>query len=252
MKTAQRNSRAMTGDRMTGRPSSRRNGYPEVNVTDGERWITSAGGSILILYGLGRRTWSGAALAMIGGGLLYHGVSGRSSLYRLLGIDTIRTTRGKQLIEVVKAMTINRSQEEVYGFWRNVENLPRFMRHLRSVEKIDEKRSHWTAAGPVGLSVTWEAEIVNEKPNELIAWQSTEGAAIQNWGIVRFTPAPGGKGTEVKVELEYEPVAGTVGVALSKVFGEEPAQQIEEDLRRFKQIMETGEIPTTEGQPRGG
>ncbi|MGH7232213.1 MAG: SRPBCC family protein [Nitrospiraceae bacterium] len=186
------------------------------------------------------------------GGLLYHGVEGRSSLYRLLGIDTVRTTRGTQLIEVVKTMTINRPQEEVYKFWRNFENLPRFMRHLKSVEVIDDKRSRWTAVAPAGASVTWEAEIVNEKPHELIAWQSTDRADVSNWGVVRFAPAPHGKRTEIRVELEYEPLAGTVGVAVAKLFGEEPAQQVEEDLRRFKQIIETGEIATTKGQPRGG
>jgi uncharacterized membrane protein len=126
------------------------------------------------------------------------------------------------------------------------------MSHLRSVEVLSEKRSRWKAKAPAGLSVEWEAEIVNEKPDALIAWQSCEGSSVPNWGVVRFNSAPGHRGTEVSVQLEYEPIAGATGVALAKLFGEEPSQQIEEDLRRFKRIMEAGETPTTAGQPRGG
>ena len=101
------------------------------------------------------------------------------------------------------------------------------------------------------MEIAWEADIINEKENELIAWQSVEGSDIHHWGIVRFVPAPGGRGTEVKVELEYEPIAGLLGAAVAKLFGEEPNQQVEDDIRRFKQVMEAGEIPTTDGQPKG-
>ena len=125
------------------------------------------------------------------------------------------------------------------------------MRHLESVTVFDDKRSHWIVKAPADRHIEWDAEIVNEKVNQLIAWQSCEGADIDHWGVVRFTPAPGGRGTEVTVELEYEPIAGSFSAMIAKLFGEEPAQQIEEDLWRFKQLMEAGDVPTTKGQPRG-
>ncbi|TMC89174.1 MAG: SRPBCC family protein, partial [Chloroflexi bacterium] len=138
-----------------------------------------------------------------------------------------------------------------YRFWRNFENLPRFMEHLKSVTVIDNKHSHWVARAPAGTSVEWDAEIINERENELIAWRSVGDATIGNAGSVHFTPAPGGRGTEVKVVLEYDPPAGRAGVIMARLFGEEPDQQVREDLRHFKEIMEAGEIPTTEGQPSG-
>ena len=222
-----------------------------VNVDDVERWISGISGAALALYGLRRRSMGGAVLAALGAGLLYRSVTGRSAVYRALHVRLIRTTGGQQRIEVAKAVTINRPPEELYRFWRNFENLPSVMRHLESVTVQDDKRSHWIAKGPAGRHIEWDAEIVNEKTNQLIAWQSCEGADIDHWGVVRFLPAPGGRGTEVTVELEYEPIAGSFGASIAKLFGQEPAQQVEEDLRRFKQLMEAGEVPTTEGQPRG-
>jgi uncharacterized membrane protein len=221
------------------------------NVGDIERWVSGIGGAALALYGLRRRSVGGTALAAVGAGLIYRSLTGRSLLYEALDLRLILTTGGQQRIEVVKAMTINRSPEELYRFWRNFENLPTVMRHLESVTVRDDRRSHWTAKGPAGSHIAWDAEIVNEKVNQLIAWQSCEGADIEHWGVVRFVPAPGGRGTEVTVELEYAPIAGAFGATIAKLFGEEPAQQIEEDLRQFKQLMEAGEVATTEGQPRG-
>lgn len=221
------------------------------NVDDAERWVSGISGAALVLYGLRRRSMGGTVLAALGAGLLYRSVTGRSVLYRVLDLRLIRTTGGQQRIEVAKTLTINRPPEELYRFWRNFEKLPSVMRHLDSVTVQDDKRSHWIAKGPAGRHIEWDAEIVNEKTNQLIAWQSCEGADINHWGVVRFVPAPGGRGTEVTVELEYEPIAGSFGASIAKLFGEDPAQQIEEDLRRFKQLMEAGEVPTTEGQPRG-
>ena len=139
-------------------------------------------------------------------------------------------------------MTINRSPEEIYHFWRDFQNLPRFMDHLESVDVLDERRSHWRAKAPAGKTVEWDAEIIEDRPNELIAWRSLENADVPNTGSVRFVPAPGGRGTEVHVELKYDPPGGAVGVAIAKLFGEEPNQQVATDLRRFKQVMETGEV----------
>lgn len=152
-------------------------------------------------------------------------------------------------VEVKKSITINRSREMLYTFWRTFENLPRFMMHLESVKAVSERTSHWKAKAPAGMSVEWDAEITEDQPNELIAWRSLPNADIDHFGSVRFEEGPGGRGTVVRVELTYRPPGGTAGAMLAKLFGEEPEQQIDADLRRFKQHMETGEIATTEGQP---
>src|SRR5204863_9344977 len=146
-------------------------------------------------------------------------------------------------------ITIQCTQQEPYQFWRNLENLAHVMRHLESV-RVQGNRSHWVAKGPLGMCVEWDAEIYNENPNEMIAWRSLEGAAVDTTGSVHFRPAPGGRGTEVRVVLKYDPPAGKVGASVARLFGNSAAQQVQEDLRRFKQVMEAGEVPTTEGQPR--
>lgn len=150
-------------------------------------------------------------------------------------------------VRVERVTTINRPLEEVYAFWRNFENFPRFMRHLESVRVTGDGRSHWRAKGPAGMTVEWDAEIIEERENERISWKSLEGAEVENSGTVRFQHAPGARGTEVRVQLQYRPPAGRLGRIVASLFGEEPGQQIHEDLRRFKQLMETGEIPLSDG-----
>jgi uncharacterized membrane protein len=145
-------------------------------------------------------------------------------------------------VEVTEAITINRPRNEVYGFWRNFENLPRFMEHLESVEVIDDRRSHWKAKAPVGTTVEWEAEIAEDRPNELIAWRSLSDSQVPNSGTVQFKDAPGNRGTEIIVELRYQPPGGKVGALVAKLFGEEPSRQVKSDLRRLKQVIEIGEI----------
>lgn len=154
-------------------------------------------------------------------------------------------------IKVEKTVTINKPAEELYRFWHNFGNLPHFMKHLKDVKVNNDKRSHWTTTGPLGGSVEWDADIIEDRDNELIAWTSVEGADVDNSGSVRFQPAPGDRGTEVKVVTEYNPPGGAIGATIAKLFGEEPEQQIGDDLRRFKMMMEAGEIATTEGQPKG-
>jgi uncharacterized membrane protein len=149
------------------------------------------------------------------------------------------------------AITVRRPREEVYGFWRDVENLPRFMIHLESVQVIDQRRSHWTARGPVGKAIEWDARIVDDRPGSLIVWRSSDGATVRNSGSVRFADAPGGRGTEVHVELRFDPPGGVVGAAFARLLGEHPDQQIRDDLRRFKQVLETGEVVRSEGSPEG-
>lgn len=232
-------------------------GHPNVALT--ERVGSIAAGAILTGYALTKKhNLGGAALALAGGYLMFRGVTGQCAGYTLLRTGTAHETDSptaliphKQGIKVEKSFTIQRDAQELYAFWRNFENLPRFMRHLESVTVLDEKRSHWVAKGPLGKNVEWDAEIINEIPGEMIAWRSLEGADIPNTGSIWFKPQPAGRGTAVKVNLEYQPPAGVLGAIVAKMFGEEPNQQVRDDLRRFKALMETGEIPTVEGQPQG-
>ncbi len=231
----------------------------DVNVNQTERWISGLAGGALAIYGLTRRTWGGAVLALVGGTLIARGSTGHCYMYDALGVNTAGAETGNPLVsvpaghgvKVEKSVTVNRPPEEVYRFWRDFQNLPRFMNHLESVTDLGNGRSHWVAKAPAGKTVEWNAEVYNEKENELIAWRSLEGADVDNAGSVRFEPAPEGRGTIVRVTLKYDPPAGKLGSLVAKLWGEEPSQQIEEDLRRFKQVMEAGEIPTTEGQPSG-
>lgn len=150
--------------------------------------------------------------------------------------------RSKRAIRAARSITINRPPAEVYRFWRDFGNLPRFMAHLQAVHVLDDRRSHWVTRAPAGMKVEWDAEITEDRASERIAWRSLPSADIPNFGVVEFVPAPGGRGTEVHVELRYHPPGGAVGKVIAKLFGEEPGQQIEGDLRRFKQVLETGEV----------
>lgn len=152
-------------------------------------------------------------------------------------------------IKVEKSIVIRRSPVELYRFWRNFSNLPRIMNHLESVTEYDSRRSHWVAKAPIGSTVKWDAEIIKDKKNELISWRSVDKADVVNTGSVHFIPTSDGIGTEVRVMLQYDPPGGKLGAAVAKLFGEEPSQQIEEDLRRFKEVMETGEFLKSEESP---
>lgn len=147
------------------------------------------------------------------------------------------------------AMTINKDRDELYRFWRDLENLPRFMNQIESVHRSGERESHWVARGPAGVRLEWDAETVDDRPGERISWRSLPGSRVESRGTVEFEEAPSGQGTEVRLRMEYRPPAGVAGALAAKLIGQEPEQQMREDLRRFKRLMETGEIPTTEGQP---
>ncbi|HKG25881.1 MAG TPA: SRPBCC family protein, partial [Thermomicrobiales bacterium] len=200
-------------------------------------------------------------LAMLGGAF---GVKGESrgrvkkSMTAVLGVTAADLAGAMQLtaaggsatgtrpsdgsIPVERAITVWRQPEEVYGFWKDFENLPGFMNHLESVQIIDDRRSHWMAKGPAGRKVEWDAEITEDRPNELIAWRSLEGSRVSTTGDVRFVRSPDGQGTEVHVHMHYKPPAGAVGMTITLLFGEDPTLQLREDLLRFKQQVETGEI----------
>jgi uncharacterized membrane protein len=155
------------------------------------------------------------------------------------------------MIHVSKTVTVMRPRDEVYRFWRQLERLPSFMIHHASVSEVSPVRSHWVAHAPGGSKVEWDAEIVDERENELISWRSCEGSEIPNAGTVRFTDAPADRGTEVRVELNYDAPAGRAGAAVAKLVGEEPSQQLTDDMRRFKQVMETGEVVLSDGSLMG-
>jgi uncharacterized membrane protein len=145
-------------------------------------------------------------------------------------------------IKVKSSITVGRPIGEVYGFWRNFENLPRFMTHLESVQVLDGGRSHWVALGPAGVRVEWEAETVDDRPNEMISWRSLPGGHVDTAGYVRFRPAPGNRGTEIVVEMRYDPPGGVVGATIAKLFGESGQEVVTRDLLAFKNVMELGEV----------
>jgi uncharacterized membrane protein len=224
---------------------------PPVNVGDTERWVSVLAGVGLIALGLNSRRFRGLVLPA-GGALLFRGVTGRCPVNQALGRNTteeeepefdspVASVHRGEGIRIDKTVTVYRPAAELYRYWRNFENLPRIMRHVDSVTVLDDHRSHWVVDGPAGTHFEWDAEIHNEKENELIAWRSLDGD-VNHAGSVRFLPTPTGRGTEVRVELRYEPPAGVLGSALARLFGEEPAQQVTEDLMRFKRVMETQEI----------
>lgn len=234
----------------------------ETNVGSSERIASTIAGGGLVAYGIKQGGLLGAAATVIGGAMLFRGTTGHCHAYEALGVDTSETRGVKAAapksqeglfsgrIHVKKTVTIDKSPAELYSFWRNFENLPQFMNHLESVKTTGEKTSHWVAKAPLGSSVEWDAEVTSDIPNERIGWKSAEIADVPNAGVVEFRPTSN-RGTEVIVTLTYEPPAGKIGSLVAKLFGEEPSQQVAEDLRRFKQLMESGEIITVEGQSSG-
>jgi uncharacterized membrane protein len=214
------------------------------NVPESERWLSLLGGGALALWGFSRRTTSGYLVGAAGVYLVYRGASGYCPLYAAIGGRPEQAGEGiaapllNQPIKVEESIVINRPVAEVYRFWRHLENLPRFMQHLESVTAIDQHRSRWVARAPLGQTIAWEAVIADERENELISWRSIEGGPVETVGRVRF--APSGNGTEIQVRTEYKPPAGMLGAAVAKLFGEEPSQQIADDLQRLKRVLEAG------------
>jgi uncharacterized membrane protein len=220
--------------------------HPATNVGDAERVASIVGGATLAVLGLKRGGLGGLAAVAAGGALAYRGVSGFCGLYDYLGVTSAKAAPPEKYynsgVHVVAAITIDAPADDLYRFWRSFDNLPKIMAHLESVTVHDDKKSAWVAKGPAGTSLKWDAEIINDEPGKLIAWRSLAGAQVDNAGSVRFLDAPGGRGTEVHVNLDYIPPGRTLGKWIAKLFGEEPQRQIETDLRRLKQLMETGEI----------
>jgi uncharacterized membrane protein len=230
----------------------------ELNVAQVERWASALGGAALAVYGFRQRSVAGVMIAASGGALIVRGATGHCPVYAVAGVntangeqDTRAALAGPRGIHVEAAVTIDRGADELYAFWRDFENLPRFMPHLVSVRTLDARRSHWVARAPAGRTVEWHAEVINELQNELIAWRTIHGSDVVSAGSVHFNPVGRDRGTKVYVHMQYHPPAGRVGGAIAWMLGHEPNQTVREDLRRFKQLLETGEVPTTKGQPRG-
>jgi len=236
-----------------------------VNLGSMERWLSMVAGGMLAAWGLKRRDSLGGSMAVGAAALLYRGATGHCHVLDALGVDrgrrrgtnvsadarsdTRQRLGGSRGIRVEEAVTLNKPIAEVFRFWRNLENLPKFMAHLEQVAVREEGISHWVARGPAGTRVEWDARIINEVDNKLIAWQSLAGSTIATAGSVNFDETE--HGTRVRVHLQYDPPGGRLGAMVARLFGEEPTQTVREDLRRFKRLLETGEIPTTEGQPSG-
>ena len=240
-----------------------------LNVGRVERWLSMVAGGALAAYALKQRTKSSGPAVIAGAALLYRGATGYCHVYAALGVnragshafergtgiiadrgsDTRRRLGGRRGVHVEESVTINRPIAEVYRFWRNFENLPKFMQHLESVAVREQGITHWVAKGPAGTRVEWDARIINEVDNRVIGWQSLEGSTISTAGSVHFDETE--HGTVVRIRLQYSPPGGKLGSAIAWLFGEEPSLQVRDDLRRFKALLETGEIPTTKGQPSG-
>jgi len=221
--------------------------------------VSASAGAILIMQGLARRDAIGLLIASFGGALAYRGATGHCHMYESLGVDTASDLAAQDQPDeelgtrIAMSMLINKTPEELYSYWRNFENLPKIMRHLESVRVLGDGRSHWVAKAPsiAGGQIEWDAEVTADEPNARIAWRALPGGDVEHRGSIKFERAPGDRGTKVRVVLEYHPPAGQVGRWIAKIFGEEPEQQIRDDLRNFKRVMEIGEVLTIIGQPHG-
>lgn len=215
-----------------------------------ERWGAIGAGTILALYGLTRKSLPGIVPLAAGGALIAHGIAATVPLSERLS-RTVTRWRPAGSVSLSKSVTIGRSAADVYQFWHNVENLPRFMRNLQSVTATGGNRSHWVALAGTAAPVEWDAETTEDVPNQRIAWRSLPGSAVQTQGVVRFVPAPGNRGTEVHVEMTYAGPGGALSKSVAALLVALTAQQVKDDVRRLKEVMETGEIATTSGQPQG-
>lgn len=218
------------------------------NIAPAERFLSLLSGGFLTLYGLRRRAWSAIPFTLAGAALLYRGATGHSRVYEQLGVNTARPEESP--LDITASVTIRRPPEDVYRFWREFENLPRLMPHLRSVERVGDNRYHWVAQPPamMGRVVEWDTELIEERPDELLRWRTLpESPMMDMTWTVALKPAPGDRGTEVHVTMEHRPASAPHLVA-AKVMYPIGMQMLKEGVRRSKRLLEAGEMPTIEGQ----
>jgi uncharacterized membrane protein len=227
------------------------------NVGNTERAISGLGGGFLIAFGLRRGGVGGTAAAILGGGLVYRAVTGKCSVYQTLGINTaqghseaigVPAQRGRRH---AFSVVIERPRAQLFDHWRQLKNLPKLFDHLTSVVETSDDRSHWIAQGPLKQTIEWDAEIHNLQPGEMIAWRSIPGSDLDTAGSIHFKSTGGGDRTIVTLNMKYDPPAGNVGSTIASWLGQSVEGELEQGLRRFKQIAEAGETPTVAGQPRG-
>jgi len=218
-------------------------GSSTINVGTNERIISALGGAALTAMALrDLRSPAGVSMLLTGGFLLVRGITGYCAVNQAMGRNSVHKQGSP--VEVKTTVSLNKPRSEVYAFWRRLENLPRFMRHLEKVEEIDQTRSRWTAKGPAGAgSVSWEAEILEDHKDEFISWSSLPGSTVDNAGQVRFLETP--DGTEIKVQMTYRLPAGDVGGVAAKLFGPMAEKMMRDDIRDLKRVMETGEVPSS-------
>jgi len=201
---------------------------------------------VLAAIGLSRCSLRGLALAVAGGALVYRGATGNCQLYSLLGVNTAKRSnsrvgvKAQHGLKVEKTVTVSRNRDDVWSFWRNLENLPRIMTHLVSVRQSSDSVSHWIAKGPLGTMVEWDAEIINENPGEMLAWRSLPGSEVDTAGSVHFESTFDGQGTVIRVSMKYDPPGGKAGHAIAALLGEDLGQELQDDLKRFKETLEAG------------
>jgi uncharacterized membrane protein len=226
------------------------------NLATGERILSALGGAAIAYYGFKKPGPAGLLLGLAGGALIFKGATGLYPIKQAIGRETAH--RARKGVEITQSLTINKPRHELYQFWRQLENLPRFMQYLEEVKQTGDRRSHWAARIPKDLlfkkklgTIEWDADIVQEEENVRIAWRSLPGSDLQNAGEVYFTDAPANRGTVVRATIAYQPPAGAVGKLAAKLLNPAFATLVRQDLRRFKRLMEAGEIPTIIGQPSG-
>ncbi|GAC1377405.1 MAG: hypothetical protein NVS2B12_38450 [Ktedonobacteraceae bacterium] len=234
------------------------NSARRVNVGPVERWISGIGGGALSIYGIARQDWTGRGLAVLGAALVLRGASGHSIIYQRMQLNrpqeqqlstNVATIPGGRGIKVRRTVTINRHVADLYAFWHDVEKTPLYTPLVESVTRTGERTSHWVAKSLTGQMLEWNSELLEDRPDSLIAWHVHGKTLTGEAGKVSFKPAPAGRGTEVTLELDYyqNPALVTIGT----ITGKAAEIQVMETLRRFKNLMEAQEVPTTKDQPSG-
>lgn len=255
--TANRSSNAEFGRSRAGTQPAKCCTAQSKNVGGHERLISAAAGVGLGLAGLTLGKGRGLLLTAMGGGLIYRAVTGHCYTYGILGISTAErnpatAVPAQQGVKVEQSIHVNRPAEELYRFWRNLGNLPEVMRHLKRVDTLDSQRSRWVADGALGKEIAWDAEIINERENDMIAWASLPGSEVETAGSVHFKPRDSGCGTDVVVSIKYNPPGGKLATHVTSWLGAGLAQKLDEDLRHFKQRMESADAVTAAVQPNLG